>query len=154
MKKLTLILFLFGFLATSCDPDDPFEGGDCFIPEVAVNLTINMNLPEYFNLQNLGEFVSFENEGHRGVYVIHNYDDFFYAIERTCPYQSDNDCAQVTLDNDILQLRCGEFVSDTSFSECCASTYDFNSARLTGPTICNLKTYRVNRSGNVLYVSN
>ncbi len=154
MKRLVVILVILGFALGSCNTEDPFDGGDCFISEIAVNLTINMNLPEYFNLQNLGEFVSFETAGNRGVYVIHNYDDLFYAVERTCTYKSDDECSRVVLDKDILQLRCGEFTDDTTFVECCASTYDFNSARLTGPTICNLKTYRVNRSGNMLVVSN
>ncbi len=152
MRILGVILLCFGFIFHSCNPDDGFTG-DCFVPEVAVNLTINMNLPEYFRLQNLGEYVEFE-AGNRGIYVIHNFDDLFYAVERTCTYESDNECAKVTIDDDLLQLRCGEFTNDTTFVKCCSSTYDFNSAFLTGPTRCNLKTYRVSRGGNSLFVSN
>ncbi|MDG2455309.1 MAG: hypothetical protein P8N47_05840 [Bacteroidia bacterium] len=153
MKKIALsivcTLLLFN---QSCKPDNQFTG-DCFIQDAAVNITINMDLPEYFNLRNLGEFASFESQGHRGVYVIHNYDDMYYAIERTCTYQSEMDCARVTLDNDILQLRCGT-LQDTTFSPCCGSVYDFNSGFISGPTRCNLKTYRVAKSGNSLFVSN
>jgi len=63
----------------SCKPDDDLTG-DCFIPNSAVNITVNMDLPQYYNLRNLGEFLSFENQGNRGVYLIHNYDDIYYAI--------------------------------------------------------------------------
>ncbi|MDA8930124.1 hypothetical protein N9J89_01805 [Bacteroidia bacterium] len=153
MKKIAFILCCVALsFNQSCKPDDPFTG-DCFIPDAAVNITINMDLPEYFNLRNLGEFVSFESQGHRGVYVIHNFDDIYYAIERTCSYQSDLECARVELDNDILQLRCGS-TQDTGFVDCCGSAYNFNSGFISGPTRCNLKTYRVSRSGNSLYVSN
>ncbi len=136
----------------SCKPDDELTG-DCFVPASAVNITVNMDLPEYYNLRNLGEFISFENQGNRGVYLIHNYDDIYYAIERTCTYQSENECSQIQLDNDILQLKCG-MESDTGFVECCKSTYSYNSAFLTGPTRCNLRTYRVSRNGNTLNVTN
>lgn len=153
MKKIPLAIALSLLVFNqSCKPDDPFVG-DCFIQDAAVNITINTDLPEYFNLRNLGEFVSFDNQGHRGVYVIHNYDDLYYAIERTCSYQSETDCARVTLDNDILQLRCGTF-QDTTFTPCCGSAYDFNSGFISGPTRCNLKTYRVSQSGNSLFISN
>ena len=153
MRKVYFILICLALCFNqSCKPDDPFVG-DCFVQNAAVNITINMDLPEYFNLRNLGEFISFDDQGHRGVYVIHNYDDIYYAIERTCTYQSETDCAKVVLDNDILQLRCGT-LQDTSFTPCCGSAYSFNSGFLSGPTRCNLKTYRVARNGNSLYISN
>jgi nitrite reductase/ring-hydroxylating ferredoxin subunit len=154
MKKIAFVIacivLVFG---QSCKSDDPFTG-DCFIPDAGVSITINMDLPEYYNLRNLGEVVSFGEQGNRGVYLIHNYDDVFYAIERTCPYQSDNACAQVVIDKDVLQYKCGQQVNDTTFNSCCGSTYDLNSSFLSGPTRCNLKTYRVARNGNSLYVSN
>ena len=152
MKLLYSSILAIAFMSSSCKPDNVYTG-DCFVPDKNVSLTINMNLPEYFKLQNLGDYLEFDNTGNRGIYVIHNFDDMYYAIERTCTYKSDNECARVTLDNDLLQLRCGEFV-DTTFVRCCGSTYNFNSAFITGPTICNLKTYPVNISGNTLYVGN
>ncbi|MGB0849723.1 MAG: hypothetical protein ACPGTP_00630 [Bacteroidia bacterium] len=151
MKYLAVILLSLPFVIGSCKPDEGING-DCYVPNVAVNLTVNMDLPDYYNLRNLGEYKEFD-AGHRGIYLIHNYDDFFYAIERTCTYQSENECAQIYLDDDILQLKCGT-QADTGFVKCCSSTYAFNSAFLTGPTLCNLRTYRVNRSGNTLYISN
>ena len=151
MKKAKYIVLLAFAAFSSCNPDNGIDS-DCFIPDVNVNLTINMDLPEYFRLQNLGEYIAFD-AGIKGVYVIHNYDDYFYALERTCPYQSDNECARVEIDDEVLQIRCGTTV-DTGFEQCCASTYAFSSGFLTGPTRCNLKTYRVSRSGNTIYVSN
>lgn len=151
-KVIYSAIFMLVVVCQSCKSDDPFTG-DCFIQDAAVNITINMDLPEYYNLRNLGEFVLFDNQGHRGVYVIHNYDELYYAIERTCSYQSETDCARVSLDNTLLQLRCGTFQADT-FKSCCGSVYDFNSTFIGGPTRCNLKTYRVSKNGNSLFISN
>ena len=77
MKKIAFVIScIILVFSQSCKSDDPFTG-DCFIPDAGVSITINMDLPEYYNLRNLGEVVSFDNQGNRGVYLIHNYDDIF-----------------------------------------------------------------------------
>jgi hypothetical protein len=153
MNRVGLISIVIAFLLNAgCKPDDVFTG-DCFVPEKNVNFTLNMNLPEYFNLQNLGEYLDLDG-GNRGVYIIHDFDGNFIAIERTCTYQSDDSCARVVLDDQSLQLRCGSFDSENEFVPCCGSSYSFNGSLLTGPSRCRLKTYRLSRQGNVLYVAN
>ena len=135
----------------ACKPDDPFVG-DCFIPTQGDNITVNMDLPEYFKLQTLGEYLTID-QGNKGIYLIHSFDDIYYAIERTCPYQSDQECAQVFLDENSLQLICGQ-QQDTTFLPCCGSIYELNSFYLSGPSRCNLKTYRLSKQGNTLYINN
>lgn len=153
MRKCFLILFLsaFGFIYLGCNSDPIYEG-ECYVPEIPVNITINMSLPEYFLLQNAGEY-RYVDGGNRGIFLVHNYDDVYYAIERTCVYQSDNECAKIFVDSTTLQLKCGTEV-DTGFVECCSSRYLFDSRVVNGPARCNLKTYRLNLSGNTLYINN
>jgi nitrite reductase/ring-hydroxylating ferredoxin subunit len=151
MKKVILVLLLFSVTLLSCKDENPYAG-DCFVPDASVNSTINLELPEYYNLRNLGEYIVI-NQGNKGIYLIHNYDDLYYAIERTCTYESERECSQIQLNPKTLQLRCGT-ESDTGFISCCASTFSFNSSVLTGPARCNLKTYKVSQSGNSLYVRN
>ena len=152
MNKFFLIAsVLLISIQQACKPDNPFVG-DCFIPNQAVNVTINMDLPAYFNLQTLGEYLMID-QGNRGIYLIHNYDDLYYAIERTCPYQSDQECAQVFLDENSLQLVCGQ-QQDTAFVPCCGTIYGLNSLYLSGPARCNLKTYRLTKQGKTLYINN
>jgi nitrite reductase/ring-hydroxylating ferredoxin subunit len=153
MKKiiLGLVFTLLGFVYAGCD-SDPIYSGECFVPEIPVNITLNMSLPEYFLLQNTGEYRYVEG-GNRGVFVVHNYDDLYYAIERTCTYQSDNACAKIFVDSTTLQLKCGTEV-DTGFVECCNSRFLFDSRVVNGPARCNLKTYRINLSGTTLYINN
>jgi hypothetical protein len=153
MNKGLLITALLAFLLNAgCKSDDIFTG-DCFVPEINVNYTINMDLPEYFNLRNLGEYLELDG-GNKGVYLIHDFDDNYVAIERTCTYQSDNSCARVVLDDQSLQLRCGSFDSEDDFMPCCASSYSFNGSLLGGPSRCRLKTYRLTKQGNTLYIAN
>jgi nitrite reductase/ring-hydroxylating ferredoxin subunit len=153
IKKLTYIaLSLSLIFASSSCKDDPIYNGDCFIPDVAVNEVLNLNLPEYFPLQNLGEYILLEG-GNKGIFVVHNYDDIYYALERTCPYQSDLSCSQIVIDTTNLQLRCGKD-SDTGFVECCGSLYQFSGLVTQGPSRCNLKPYRVNIQSNTLYINN
>jgi nitrite reductase/ring-hydroxylating ferredoxin subunit len=153
MKKLWLVIILLGSTLSyiGCD-SDPIYSGECYVPEVAVNVTLNMSLPEYFLLQNTGEYRYVEG-GNRGIFVVHNYDDVYYAIERTCTYKSDNECAKIFVDSTTLQLKCGTEV-DTGFVECCNSRFLFDSRVVNGPARCNLKTYRINLSGTTLYINN
>jgi Rieske Fe-S protein len=37
---------------------------------------------------------------------------------------------------------------------CCGSIYGLNSLYLSGPSRCNLKTYRLTKQGNTLYINN
>ena len=152
IKKLLIITILCsGVGLHSCDTSDPYIG-ECFIPDRAVNQVVNMSLPEYFKLRNIGEFV-YLTGGNRGVFLIHNYDDVFYALERTCPFQSDDECARVELDSSVLRLRCGETV-DTGFVECCSSKYTLDGRVLEGPSKCNLKFYQVSQQGDNLFINN
>lgn len=152
MKKIVLIIMSLSLIINqSCD-DNPNINANCFVPDVAVNATINMNLPQYFHLQNIGEHLLLQG-GNRGIYVVHNYDDGYYAVERTCVYQSDNTCSTIHMDSLNLQLRCGQY-ADTGFVKCCESLYQLDGRLVNGPAVCNLKNYRVSVQNNVLLIAN
>ena len=153
MKRgiLYIIFALLMALSPSCK-DDSLYTGECFVPDVAVNEVINMTLPEYFILQDLGGFILLDG-GHRGIFVVHDFNDQYYALERTCPYQSDKECSVIHVDSLNYRLRCGTYV-DTGFVECCSSKYQYSGFVTEGPSRCNLKPYRVNIEGNTLYINN
>ena len=151
MKKLTFIIVLF-LSSYGCSTENIYGSGDCFIPEVAVNETINTALPQYYHLQTIGNY-SFLPGGNNGIFLVHNFDGMFYALERTCPYQSDNECSVIQIDSTSLQLKCGAY-ADTGFVKCCDSRYLLDGLLIQGPSICNLKRYRVNASGSTLFINN
>ena len=124
------------------------------IPDVYVNKNINLDLPSYSALVNIGGYVVIGNVGYKGIIMYHNANDEYIAIERACTYQSTDDCAVVTVDNSGTFLRCGHYEASDWIS-CCDSkfTMDGNSI-LNGPAKYPLKHYQVFRSGNTLTVTN
>ena len=150
MRKLAIIL-LMGIFVSGCDDDTP-TNGQVFIPNVPVSITVNMDLPSHFHLQNLGGFSLLEG-GHRGIFLVHNFDDEFYAIERTCTFDPDLDCGHIQVDTTNIQLRCGVYENDT-FKQCCQSLYGFDGFVLQGPSRFPLKRYNVFRNGSLLTVRN
>ena len=150
MRKLNLILALF-LAMHSCDTTPP-NGGPVFIPDVPVSITVNMELPLHFHLQNLGGY-SLLDGGHRGIFLVHNFDDEFYALERTCTFQPDDSCAVIQIDTTNIQLRCGTY-GPSGYETCCESLYSFDGMPLQGPSQFALKRYRVFQNGSLLTIRN
>ncbi len=152
IKNILAIFILGGILfVSSCGNDDtpPIYNE---IPDIPVNITINTDLPSYFHLKNVGTYV-YETGGNRGVVVIHNFDDVYYAFERTCTYQPDLACSKIFVDSVSLNLRCGGF-ADTSWTPCCSSLYGYNGIPTQGPSRYQLKQYRIIQNGSILTVRN
>lgn len=150
--KRAIFIFSLGFmfLHSSCGDDN--QNQQSFIPDVPVNITINTDLPSYYHLKNLGSY-EYLDGGHRGVLLIHNFDDLFYAIERTCSFESDQECAYIFVDSMNIQLRCGEYV-DTGFVQCCASKFSFDGNVLEPPAQLPLRLYRVVKNGGLITIAN
>lgn len=152
MRKLTFILLAF-LVVSSCNNDNNNAGnGQVLIPDVPVSITVNIDLPSHYHLQNLGGFSLLEG-GNRGIFLVHNYDDEFYAIERTCTFNPDLDCAHIQVDTTNIQLRCGIYENDT-FSQCCQSRYSFDGFVFQGPSRFPLKRYSVIRNGSLITIRN
>ncbi len=143
-----IVLFLFVFSVFRCKKNAGVEQ----IPTGPVNLTIDLNLISNAHLNGPGSFSYFEG-GIKGVLVIHDYDDNWYAFERTCAYQPYSACSRLWIDTMGIQIKCGEQLS-SSFQTCCESRYMFNGIPVQGPAASRLAQYRVQRSGNLLLVYN
>lgn len=120
------------------------------IPTAPVNLTIDLNLPSYYHLNNPGTSV-YLTGGVKGVILIHDFDNNWYAFERTCGYQPLNTCSQIWLDSTELKLKCGTYSGNT-FTKCCDSKYYFNGLPAGGPTVTKLQAYRIQKTGNTITI--
>lgn len=145
-----LVIIMAAFYMSSCTGDDDAIYAE--IPDAPVSLTINLDLPLYFHMQTMGSF-SYHVGGHKGVLLIHNFDDEYYAFERTCTHQPDLTCSKVEVDSLLLNIRCGEYVND-QWVECCASRFFFNGQVEQGPARFPLKQFPVIKNGSVLTVRN
>jgi hypothetical protein len=57
------------------------------IPTGPVNINIDLNLPAYMHLANPGTHHAYFDGGVKGVLVIHDYDDTWFAFERGCAFE-------------------------------------------------------------------
>jgi nitrite reductase/ring-hydroxylating ferredoxin subunit len=98
MRKLFLLLMLSLFF--SCEKNDTND----ILPDVFVDETINLNLPQYINLQTPSGFAN-SIGGIKGIVVLNTGigNPPYKAFDRACP---NNDCATPMNFDGSLKLEC------------------------------------------------
>ena len=98
MKKILFFLFTISFI--SCEENDPQD----ILPEVKVNITISLNLPQYLELQTPSGW-AYTNGGLRGILVLNTGIGTppFKAFDRACP---NNDCPAPMNFDGSLKMKC------------------------------------------------
>jgi hypothetical protein len=147
-NKYALILVLFVGLSACKKNQQTIDP----IPDVPVNITINMALPKYSHLLNANTFV-FEDGGVKGVAIVHYKDEEYYAFERCCTYESSKSCAQVEVDSSIMIFRCGQ-TTTAGFQKCCDSKFLFDGNVFNGPATYGLKMYTLTKQGSLITITN
>ena len=137
------------FLLESCDNNNQVTEQ---IPTGPVNLNIDLNLPAYMHLANHGTHAYLEG-GVKGVLIIHDYDDSWYAFERGCAFQPLSSCSRIWADSVSIQLQCGT-PTGTGFQPCCSSKYTYAGFPLQGEAKGRLARYQIQRNGNAIMVYN
>lgn len=150
--RLFALIFILSvpFWLGSCG--DSINPNDTPVPSVPVSITINTDLPAYFYLKSPGTWIYFEG-GNRGVVLVHDFDDQFYAFDRTCSYQPDLSCSKVEIDSARYFFKCGSMGAD-SFETCCNSRFQLNGLVNNGPARFPLRAFRVTFTGNTINISN
>ena len=151
MKRFFFGISIFLVLVL-CHCKDDTPNTNNYIPSGPVSLVINTDLPEYFKLKTAGNYV-YQPGGNRGVIVIHDFDDNYVAIERTCSYEPDKACAKIYVDSSALTLRCGTFILD-KWEACCDSRFMYGGFVSQGPAQYALRTYQVTTNGSVITIRN
>lgn len=139
MKKILLVV-LFSMLL-SCNDDD--NDRNSFLPNVPVNFSINLNLPEGNSLLNAG-YKIFEDRGNGGVIVFNN-GLSYTAFDLACPHVPLQTCSIMTFSQSDLYMKCP--CDDEEFSKIDGAPKN--------PEIQQAaKIYTVTKNGNTLYVRN
>jgi Rieske Fe-S protein len=151
MKLNTFYLgFLLSLVLLNCKSDAP--NSNSYIPTGTVSLVINTDLPEYYNLKAKGSY-TYQTGGNKGVLLIHDFDDSYVALERTCSIEPDKSCAKIFVDSSSLNLRCGTF-NGSKFESCCNSRFMYSGQASQGPAQFPLRTYNVSVNGSILTIRN
>jgi len=114
------------------------------IPNVNVNLYINLQDPQYQSLSGLGSW-AYLNGGSKGIIIFNLDNENYLAYERHCPYDPENSCAKIVVDDTDL------FAEDT----CCTTKYQLiDGQAISGPGGLPLKAYNTSFDGNIIRVWN
>lgn len=137
-RPLLLLLLLLG---TACRNDSSE-----FVPDVLVDLTLNLNNPSYQAINVVGGIMFLPQQGYKGISIFRRDVGEFKAVDMTCSYRPLEECHRVSLDSATFQLKCG----------CCDSRFSFEGQILNGPASLPLKEYRTSYSPstNTLQITN
>jgi len=125
-------------LAFSCKPesDDPIP----FLP--FSDILVNVALPENYALQ-FDNGYKYVSGGVKGIIVFHSTGASYYAFERNCPFQPNDACSTVEMENTNLRM----------IDPCCSSVFDFDGNPTSGPARNPLRQYRIEAQGTTLIIS-
>lgn len=106
-------------------------------------MTVNMNLPEYSQLQYTSNSVYLANQGNKGVIVM-NVGGSFRAWDAADPNHEQNTCSLLEIIGANAVCGCND-----------ANTYSLFTGGSVGTQLpCGLKEYRVIASGDSLVITN
>ena len=137
MKSALYILIALFFFSTCNTKDD-------YIQEVYVNINIDLNLPEYSDLQVSGNSIFIEG-GVEGIIIYHGIGNDYKVYDRNCSYEPSLSCSQIdSVDAGIAY--CG----------CCTSAFllSNDASVLNSPALLPLKKYYWTFSGSQMHISN
>lgn len=145
MKRIfALILFVF---LLSCDKQQ--TNRNPFLQEIGFAFDLNLNLPLYSPLTNIGSSVYVGNQqvGTRGVFVTRVNFDTLRAFEASCPNHAPNDCSTMTINGSEVVCSCEEY-KYSLFTGQMLNRPD------NGQRFFDMLEYRATLSGNSALISN
>jgi len=132
------IIALFCLLSFSCQKEEDY------IPNVVVDIDLNLTLPAFSDLQTVGNYV-FITGGVKGIIVYRQGFDSYKTYDRNCSFEPSLSCARIDSVN-----------SSIAICKCCNSMFflEQNGETIDGPALLPLKQYPNNLSGDFLYIYN
>jgi hypothetical protein len=142
MKKILILMAFFPFLF-ACDAGT-VNYNNPNLPNYPVNLSINMSLPQYSNLQFPSNHVVNYTQGVAGI-VVFNTGSGFNAFDLACPNQLFGSACSSAMTIDGIQAKCNCDVSE--------NPYNLFSGQSPGQSY-TMKPYRVEINGSNLIIFN
>ncbi|MBT8296403.1 MAG: hypothetical protein KJO51_08295 [Gramella sp.] len=142
MKKLLSIISLL-ILITACSGSDDNLRNNPNLPDLNFRFQLNLNFPEYNDLQFPGNSYATYNYGVKGVVIYNINNSQYVAFELSDPNHPPSNCSAMTVNGVIASCGCDENKYNIITGE--PSEGD-------GQYI--MKPYQVRRSGNILEIFN
>ena len=142
MKKI-FCLFPLIFLILGCSPEDELRKNP-YLPELNFSFTIDLALPQYNNLNYPGNSFITRNYGINGIVVYNLNNDQYLAFELSDPNHVLTDCSILVVEGLEAKCSCDD-----------GNVYSIiTGQRVAGEGQYSLKPYRVERTGQLLRISN
>ena len=136
INKLSLrgviLLFSLTLVFNACEEED----GQGLIPEVLVDFTLRLDLPEFDDLRLDGGWVYIEHAngntaGYRGIILYRQMANTYIALDRACSYKPLESCHLIKVEdsNSFLECECGD------------SKFNFDGTLINPPASRPLKRY-------------
>ena len=138
MKKLAISLSILMF---ACNGDDSNRSNCNFLFDAGVNLTVNINLPQFSQLAFPGNGVYVSNQGNNGIWLWRLNSSTLFAWDAADPSHAPAECSTLTDSGNGDMVVCG-CDDENQYSLSTGSGFDGN----TQP--CTLQPYRVDDLGN------
>ena len=137
MKKIILIFFIY-CIVNSCNKQEDF------IQDVYVSEFVDLSLPQYSEINTIGNAVFIEG-GVEGIIIFKDVGDNFKIYDRNCSYEPSSICAKID-----------SISSGIAFCGCCSSAFLISSSgeAINAPAILPLKKYSWSLSNNILHIYN
>jgi hypothetical protein len=143
MKIQNILILILLLLFSNCKKNNNNKNP---IPNIAFDITINIDLPSYNNLFGVGGWICIDG-GAKGIIIYRKSVDVFVAFDRQSPKDLNGDCVEPLTPDSINFLQLNDYCSNAKFS-----MYD-------GAAIMNsefgLRQYQTNWNGtNILRIYN
>ena len=138
VMKLTFYILISLLFLSNCNTKEDY------IQEVYVNINIDLNLPEYSDLQVSGNALFIEG-GVEGIIIYHGVGKDYKVYDRNCSYEPSLSCSYIDSVN-----------SGIAYCGCCSSAFllSNNASVLNSPALLPLKIYHWTLSGSQMHISN
>lgn len=142
-SRFSLISILM-LLVVSCGNDDDDRRRNPFVTTFSFSVPLDLNLPQYSNLQFPGNVVVDNNLGLRGVIIYNLNNEQYLAWEATDPSHIPETCSRLEVDGLTVRCMCND-----------GNEYSLVTGQPLGDTQeFGLINYAAIRTGNVLTISN
>ncbi|PQB05802.1 hypothetical protein [Aureitalea marina] len=148
MKRI-LILCLSVLILGACNSDDSGNNNNGNNPNLSdpfIDISLDLNLPEFNPLNFPGETVIVNGQGIRGVVVFNLNNSTYLAFDLTDPNIRPNNCSRMTLEGIIATCPCPDV--DNSYN------LGLFGQHITDPNKFPMQQYRAERVGDRVIVSN
>jgi hypothetical protein len=139
--KASFVIFFLLLSFQSCKKNTVTD----LIPNVPVNFTVYLSLPQYSSLNSIGNYAIVDNVGYRGVIVYRRALTEFVAFDLACPY--DPSTGKLSVDSSGVTL----------YHSTCGSKFSlYDGSKIAGPATRTMKPYNAEYSANdnAVYVYN